>query len=77
MTGGEPYDIRREPRRVRIIRTLIAAIVLRHVGYEGALAGWDLDEINWPKLPEWFPISDNAREEASRTYVAAENWPFT
>jgi hypothetical protein len=70
MTGGESYDIERESRRIRIIRTLLAAVILRHLGYEGALASWDLDESRWTEPAEWFCISDRAREESKTIYEA-------
>jgi hypothetical protein len=70
MTGGQPYDIERDVRRVRIVRTLLAATVVRHVGYRGALAGWDLDEQGWRKPIDWFPASDIATTEARRIYEA-------
>ncbi|MDB4945840.1 MAG: uncharacterized protein JWP97_5374 [Labilithrix sp.] len=75
MTDGEPYDIERDVRRVRMIRSLLAALVLRHLGYEGALAGWDLDERGDRKLAEWFPVSEGATAEARRLHEAIVDDP--
>lgn len=70
MTDGAPYDIERDVRRVRIIRALLAALVLRHVGYEGALSGWDLDDQGWRKPVGWFLPSKIAGAEADQIYDA-------
>jgi hypothetical protein len=69
---GVDYDVERDPRRVRIIRTLVAAMVLRHVGYEGALAGWDFDNRRWRSKADWFPVSEKALETSRQIYEAAE-----
>jgi hypothetical protein len=71
MNDDQPYDLERDVRRVRMIRTLLAALVLRHVGYEGAVAGYDLDEQRSRKPADWFPVSEAAAGEANRTYLAA------
>jgi hypothetical protein len=70
ITDGKPYDFERDVRRVRIIRTLIAAMILRHVRYEGALVGWDLDERGWPLQAAWFTTTHSAREAARQIYEA-------
>ena len=71
MTGGQPYDIERDVRRVRIIRTLLAAIILRKVGYEGKLAGWNLDEYGSRLTAEWFPTTEAATLLAHQRYEAS------
>jgi hypothetical protein len=70
LPGGEPYDLEEGVRRVRIARTLLAAVVLREVGYEGALAGWDLDDRGWPITAAWFPPTKSATEAAQQRYEA-------
>jgi hypothetical protein len=71
MTGWNAYEPENEARRIRMIRTLLAGMILRHIGYEGALSGWDLDEDRGLKLAEWFPVGDDARRDAARIYEAA------
>ncbi len=73
---GEDYVIERDVRRIRIIRTLLAGMLLRHVGYEGPLNGWDLDERGWPRQADWFGPSEGALTAARRLYEAnAESAP--
>jgi len=70
MTDGEPHDIERDVRRVRVIRTLLAATILRHVGYDGPIVGWDVDENGRRTHATWYPASDGAREKARQIYEA-------
>jgi hypothetical protein len=67
---GEDYDIERDVRRIRIVRALLAAMVLRQVGYEGALNGWDLDDQGWRRRADWFTASDAATVTARQLYEA-------
>lgn len=67
---GEDYVIERDVRRIRNIRTLLAAMLLRHVGYEGALNGWDLDDQGWPRRADWFGPTERALTTARRLYEA-------
>ena len=70
MNRGGPYDFERDLRRVRIIQVMLAAMLLRHVGYEGMLQGWDLNEAGWSTPADWFMPSNGAREEAQVLYEA-------
>ncbi len=73
---GEDYVIERDVRRIRIVRALLAAVLLRHVGYDGALNGWDLDEQGWPGRADWFGPSEGALIAARQLYEAsAESVP--
>lgn len=73
MTDGGGYDIERDVRRVRMIRTLIAAILLRHLGYQGQLAGWDLDDQGWRTAVDWFVATEDAELEARKIYEAKDS----
>ncbi|HVJ92668.1 MAG TPA: hypothetical protein VM580_22865, partial [Labilithrix sp.] len=70
MTDGEPYEIERDLRRIRIVRSLLAGMILRHVGYSGALSGWDLDERRARKPADWFSVTSDATKEAQRVWEA-------
>lgn len=72
MTRGSAYEPEKDLRRIRMIRTLLAGMILRHVGYKGALSDWDRNEDRSLKLAEWFPIGDEARKEAGRIYEAVD-----
>ena len=53
-----------------ILRTLLAALVARHVGYGGEIAGWERD----PRGPyrsapaDWWPVSEQAVKQATHRY---------
>ena len=72
MTGGDPYDVERELRRIRMIQTLLAALILRTAGYEGELLGWDLDTLRSRKPAKWFLASQAAREESRHIYEVVQ-----
>ena len=71
MTRGKPYDAERELRRVRMIRALLAALLLRHVGYDGALQGWDRNGAGWATPAEWFQASDRSLATARTLHEAS------
>ena len=70
MNDGEVYDVERDVRRIRIIRALLAGMILRHLGYEGALSDWELNRFGRAEQAPWFPVSDAALEKAQQMYVA-------
>ena len=70
MNDGAPYDVERDVRRIRIIRALLAAMILRHVGYEGALSDWELNGFGKTKQATWFPVSAGAAAKAEQMYAA-------
>lgn len=51
--GGESYDAERDTRRIRMIRVLLATMLLRYVGYDGPLNGWERDGRGGPIPAEW------------------------
>ena len=65
--AGTPEDptFAQRSRRLEIIQTLLAALILRHAGYSGALAGWD----NEPSVA-WWPISEAAMDQSQVFYLA-------
>jgi len=67
---GVDYDVDRDVRRTRIIRALLAGMILRHVGYEGPLNGWHLDEQGWPLRADWFLVAERAQRGAKQRYEA-------
>lgn len=70
MNEDEVYDLERDLRRIRIIRALLAALLLRRIGYEGALSGWDLDGMRHPVRADWFPVSEAAARAAQEIFEA-------
>jgi hypothetical protein len=68
--NDKEVEMERDVRRIRMIRTLLAGMILKHVGYEGALTGWDRDEDRWPLKAEWFPATESANSAARQTYHA-------
>lgn len=53
-----------------ILRTLLTALVARHVGYAGEIAGWEREPRRpyQPPPPDWWPVSEQEIEAASRPY---------
>lgn len=70
MNEDGSYSMERDVRRVRMIRTLLAGMLLRNAGYEGALAGWDRDERGWLSRADWYHPSERATEAAGQIFAA-------
>jgi hypothetical protein len=45
-------------------------MILRHVGYDGALAGWEPNDRGWRLRADWFSPSDRGVETARQLYEA-------
>jgi hypothetical protein len=52
--GGE-RDIIKDVDRRDIVLTLLAALVAKHVGFDGPIVGWARDERGNPAVPAWWP----------------------
>jgi hypothetical protein len=55
MNQADPRDIQADVYRLDRIKTLLAAVVARVVGYDGPITGWERDETGWPIDPDWLP----------------------
>jgi hypothetical protein len=69
---GVDYDGDREVARIDILRALLAALMARACGYDGALAGWVRDEaaVVWKPQPNWWPAPSAATITEARVRFA-------
>jgi hypothetical protein len=74
MTGNRDYD-RTVFERLRIVRCLLAALLLRHVGYTGMILGWERNAAGWATPADWVPPSEDALREAEILYEACVSAP--
>jgi hypothetical protein len=75
MNRDKAYDADRDARRTRIIRALLASLLLRHVGYHGMVQGWELNDARWVTPAEWCSASTEALEEAQVIFEACTSGP--
>lgn len=54
MNSEAKYEFDRDVRRLRMIQTVLAALVAAHVGYKGAIQGYDLPA-GLAESPSWWP----------------------
>jgi hypothetical protein len=68
------YDIKRELRRIRLVRTMLVALVAKACGYAGAINGWTLDDNQVPLEPDdgWWKVGEEERKAAQKTFYAHE-----
>lgn len=71
---GIDYEVDRDVQRVEILRSLLAALIARACGYDGALAGWVADEASgWKTQAEWWPpATERALVEARAAFYTSE-----
>ena len=56
--------------RVKIVRCMVAALVAKAIGYQGAIQGWERDPSGHYESAAWFPYEPAVEEEARQIYVA-------
>jgi len=61
-------DLDGNVRRVRMVQTLLAALVSRIVGYRGPVQGWDVDEHGYRDLLRWGDDDTQLRARADLLY---------
>ena len=67
----EGADTDRDVRGMRMIRTLLIALIAKSVDYAGAINGWDLGRLGRSIEPHsWWTIRDEDRRAALQTFVA-------
>jgi hypothetical protein len=66
MYKGE-VDIQVLADRIARVQTLLVALIAKHVGYEGPIIGWELENGSW-SVPSWWPDGDHA--EAHLRFLA-------
>jgi hypothetical protein len=69
MTRNKEYD-QTVFERIRIVRCLLAALLLRHVGFTGMILGWEMNAEGWATPADWVVPSAEAQREAETLYEA-------
>ena len=67
---SDEYDVEREVKTLRVVRSLLAAAVLRHVGYTGKLLGYEKHGWSEPLAADWFPVSEDALKQSQIMFSA-------
>lgn len=70
LMAPEGYDVERDLRRIRLVRTMLVALIARKVGYGGAINGWERGHMGYPLEPqEWWTIDEAFRLRATRRFL--------
>ncbi len=74
---GVEYHVERDVERVDMLRSLLAALIARASGYDGALAGWvTRDASHWKPQPGWWPAPSSSTLLRARTIFESRRGPI-
>jgi hypothetical protein len=74
LAGSDQNDPMVDRRGLRIVRTLLVALVAKSVNYSGAINGWEAGRLGHFKQPDsWWTVVDEDRRAAIRTFDVDAN----